>query len=314
MLQSPSFCELLGNRIVSWRSKSTAEPAELQPLTSLTRLTDLSVRDGTNLGDMTELRQLHHLDSLTVDKVSALASKVPNFNNLQYLSLSDCPDEIWDLSSCSSLVNLRISSLGDTMKQVVLPSGPDVMLQDLSVETMSQDMHEYVMVNISKATLLTEVAFTSAYPSNFRDGGWPLHLPNLRKLRLTGLSCDLPSAVTSCPNLQHFAVTDHDQTTLPLWLSSMTQLTCLRIHSGMLEQFPEQILQLSQLKSLLVSLICETNFVLPRVLLCCAEWPNLTTLHIDVGQENVPLESQLVMLQLELLIKLHNAGCEVRFD
>ena len=82
----------------------------------------------------------------------------------------------------------------------------------------------------------------------------------------------------------------------------------------MLEQFPEQILQLSQLRCLLVTLICETNFVLPRVLLCCAECPNPTTLHIDVGQDIVPWESQIVMLQLETLIKLHNAGCEVSFD
>ncbi len=312
MIQSPSFCELLGNTIVSWSSDSTAEPAELQPLTSLTRLTSLCVRDGTNLGDMTELRHLHHLDTLTLYKVSALASKVPNFRNLQYLSLSDCSDEIWDFSSCSGLVNLRISSLGDIVKQIVLPSGPEVMLQDLSVEMMPQDTHDYVMANISQATHLTEVTFMSAYPSNFRDGEWPLHLPNLYKLQLDGLSCDLPSAVTSCPNLRHFAVTDHEQATLPLWLSSMTQLACLRIHSGKLEQFPEQILQLSQLRCLLVS--NETNFVLPRILLCCAYWPNLTMLHIDAGQDNVPLESQLKMLQLEILIKLHNVGCEVRFD
>ena len=86
-MQSPSFCELLGNRIVIWSSNSTAESAKLQPLTSLTRLTGLCVRDGTNLGDMTELRHLHHLDSLTVHKVSALANKVPLFNNLQYLSV-----------------------------------------------------------------------------------------------------------------------------------------------------------------------------------------------------------------------------------
>ena len=115
-MQSPSFCELLGNRIVIWSSNSTAESAELQPLASLTRLTGLCVRDGTILGDMTELRHLRHLDSLTVHKVSALANKVPLFNNLQYLSLSDCPDEIWDFSSCSRLVILKISSLGDTMK------------------------------------------------------------------------------------------------------------------------------------------------------------------------------------------------------
>ena len=129
---------------------------------------------------------------------SALASKVPNFGNLQYLSLLDCPDEIWDFSSCSSLVNLRTSSLGDTVKQIVLPSGPEVMLQDLLVEMMPQDTHDYFMANISKATHLTKVSFMSAYPSNFRDGEWPLHLPNLCKLQLTGLSCDLPSAVTSC--------------------------------------------------------------------------------------------------------------------
>ena len=113
-MQSPSFCELLGTRIVIWSSNSTAESAELQPLASLTRLTGLCVRDGTKL--MTELRHLRHLDSLTVHKVSALANKVPLFNNLQYLSLSDCPDEIWDFSSCSRLVILKISSLGDTMK------------------------------------------------------------------------------------------------------------------------------------------------------------------------------------------------------
>ena len=167
------------------------------------------------------------------------------------------------------------------------------------------------MANIGKATRLTEVMFC-AYPSNFRDGEWPLHLPNLRILQLTGLSCDLPSAMTSCPNLQRFTVTGHEQGTLPLWLSSMTQLTYLRIGSRRLEQFPEHILQLSQLGHLLIS--NTPGLVLPRSLLQCAYWPNLTVLHINAGQDNVPLESQLIMLQLEILIKLHNVGCEVRFD
>ena len=266
MIQSPSFCELLGSTIASWSADSAAEPAELQALTSLTRLTDLCVRDRTNLGDMIELRYLHHLDTLTLYRVSALASKVPNFINLQYLSLSNSPDEIWDFSSCSSLVNLRISSLGDIVNKIVLPRGPQVMLQDLLVQMMPKDTHDYVMANISQATHLTEVWFKPAYPSNFRDREWPLHLPNLCNMQLTGLSCDLPSAVTSCPNLRHFAVIDHEQVTLPLWLSSMTQLMYLRIDSGKLKQFPEQILQLSQLRCLLVS--NETNFVLPSF--CCA--------------------------------------------
>ena len=311
MIQLPSFCELLGSTIASWSADSTAEPAELQPLTNLTRLTDLCVRDGTNVGDMIELRHLHHLDTLTLYKASALASKVPNFVNLQYLSLSDCPDEIWDFSSCSSLVNLRISSLGDIVKKIVLPSGPLVMLQDLLVQMMPEDTHDYVMANISQATHLTEVWFKSAYPNNFRDGEWPLHLPNLCKLQRAGLSCDLPSAVTSCPNLRHFAVTDHEQATLPLWLSSMTQLTYLRIDSGKLAQLTEQILQLSQLRCLLVS--NTQDFVLPRSLLQCAYWPNPTSLHIDVTEASASLESQLVLLQLETLFKLHNAGCDIRF-
>ena len=60
--------------------------------------------------------------------------------------------------------------------------------------------------------------------------------------------------------------------------------------------------------------IKRNKLVLPRMLLCCAYWPNLTSLHIDAGQDHVPLESQLIMLQLEILIKQHNVGCEVRFD
>ena len=174
-----------------------------------------------------------------------------------------------------------------------------------------QNKHDYVMANIGKAMQLTEVKFIFAYPRNFRYGEWPVHLPNLCNLQLTGLSCDLPSAVTSCPNLRHFAVTDHEQATLPLWLSSMTQLTSLRIDSGKLEQFPEQILQLSQLICLLVS--NTQDFVLPRSLLQCAYWPNLTSLHIDVTKASASLESQLILLQLETLFKLHNASCDIRF-
>jgi len=312
VIQSSSFCELLGKTIASWNSDSIAEPAELQPLTSLTRLTRLCVMDGTNLGDMTELRHLQHFNSLSLHKVYALASKMPNFNNLQSLSLSGCWDETWDFSSCSSLTHLRLSSLGDNVKQIMLPSDPQVMLQELLVGMrVSRDTHDYVMANIGKATQLTEVKFMFAYPSNFRDGEWPLHLPNLRNLQLTGLSCDLPSAMTSCPNLQRFTVTDHEQGTLPLWLSSMTQLTYLRIGSGRLEQFPEHILQLSQLGRLLMS--NTPDFVLPRSLSQCAYWPNLTSLHIDVREASVSLESQLILLQLETLIKPYNSGCDIRF-
>ncbi len=312
-MQSPSFCELLGNVTVRWSSDSTADPAELQPLTSLTRLAHLCILNGTNLGDMAELRHLQHLSSLFLSNFSALASKVPNFNNLQSLSLSSCQDEIWDFSSCSSLLKLSLNNLGDNMKQIVLPSGPKVMLQEIAVgSTWSKDRHDYVMANIGKATQLTEVKFMYAYPSNFRDGKWLVHLPNLCNLQLVGLSCDLPSAVTSCPDLQHFVVSDQEHGTLPLWLSSMTQLTYLRIDDGRLEKFPEHILQLSQLRYLIVS--SKLDFVLPKVLLGCAYWPNLTYLHIAVGQENVPLESQLIMLQLEMLIKPYNASCEIRFD
>ncbi len=179
VLQSPSFCKLLGAVIVSWSSShSIATPAELQPLTSLTGLTNLSVSNGTNLGDMTELRHLQHLGSLVLYKCSALASKVPNFSNLQSLDLTDCQDEIWDFSSCSSLTKLSLSRLGDEVKQIVLPCGPKVMLQTLCVGDIpfskSKPACDYVMANIGMATQLTEVDFTFAYPSNFRDGEWHL--------------------------------------------------------------------------------------------------------------------------------------------
>ena len=76
-------------------------------------------------------------------------------------------------------------------------SDPQVMLQELSVGMrLFPETHEFVLANIGKATQLTKLEFC-VYPSNFRHGEWPLHLPNLRSLQLTRLSCDLPSATTS---------------------------------------------------------------------------------------------------------------------
>ncbi len=321
VLQSPSFCKLLGAVIVSWSSPhSIAMPAELQPLTSLTGLTDLSVSNGTNLGDMTELRHLQYLSSLSLHKCSALSSKAVNFTNLQSLYVTNCQDEILDFSSCSSLTQLTLKGMGHALKQVVLPCGPKVMLQTLEVGDIpfgkSKPEYHYVMANMGMATQLTEVNFMYAYPSNFRDGEWPLHLPNLHNLELMGLSCDLPSSLTSCSGLQRLAVTDHEQDMLPLWMSSMTQLSSLKLRNRKLEQFPEHILQLSQLRCLIVSSKPRVvaTVMLPESLLNCAYWPNLTYIHIDVGEESVPLESQLIMSQLRTLLKSYNADCTLRYD
>ena len=197
MIQSPSFCELLGSTVASWESHAIAEPAELQPLTSLTRLTRLRVTDGTNLGDMTELRHLQQLNSLSLCKVFALANKVPNFTSLQSLNLLGCQDEMWDFSRCSRLTQLRLISLSVKVKQIMLPSDPQVMLQELSVGMrLFPETHEFVLANIGKATQLTKLEFC-VYPSNFRHGEWPLHLPNKHSLQLSRLSCELPSATTS---------------------------------------------------------------------------------------------------------------------
>ena len=317
VLQSPSFCKLLGNVIVSWRSShSIATPAELQPLTSLTGLTNLSVVNGTNLGDMTELRHLQYLSSLSLHKCSALSSKAANFTNLRSLHLTDCQDEIWDFSSCSSLTQLSLKGLGHELRQIVLPCGPKVMLQVLEVGDIPfgnlKPAYHYVMANIDMATQLTEVDFTYAYPSNFTDGKWPVHLSNLHNLHLMGLSCDLPSSLTSCSGLQCLIVKDHEQDTLPLWMSSMTQLSSLNISIRQLEQFPEHILQLSQLRCLVVS--SKPEVVLPESLWNCAHWPHLMYMHIHVPEESVSLESQLILLQLRALLKSYNVDCTLRYD
>jgi hypothetical protein len=314
VLQSRSFCKLLGAVIASWSSHHpVAAPAELQPLTCLTGLTNLSLLNGTNLGDLTELRHLQYLSSLSLYKFSELASKVVNFTNLQSLRLTDCQDEIWDFSPCSSLTTLSVSGSGDDLKQIVLPRGPTVMLQTLKLLSSSlKPAKTFVMTNIGMATQLTKVEFMFAYPSNFRGGEWPLYLPNLRKLELIGLSCDLPSSLTSCSSLQSLVVINHEQDTSPLWMSSMTQLSLLRIRSRKLEQFPEHILQLSQLRSLTVT--SKPGVALPESLLNCAHWPNLTYMRIDVGMESVSLESQLIMLQLRTSLESYNVDCNLSYD
>ncbi len=319
VLQSQSFCELLGGVITSWHASSLREPADLQPIENLTRLTSLTLMDGTNLGSMSELPCLQCLDCVTLWGYSGLATKVENFAYLQSLFLSEGQDEICNLSSCSNLTDLSLGCMGDVVKQVLLPEGNHVMLCYLSIGECQEPKFDFVMENLSAATKLREVQFLDAYPSNFASGGWPISLPHLTMVRLTGLHGDLPAQLASYPALREFVLTRYQQSSLPAWLSCMTQLTSLTISYGKLTHFPRDILQLSQLRQLIMP--NSPTFSLTRDMLCLAHWPALPLVRINTATESDEdsadedlefcLESQLLLLELKGTLKSYKPHCNL---
>ena len=216
-----------------------------------------------------------------------------------------------DLTSCSSVTRLHLDPIGKEVTQILLPTGDRVMLQDLSVGGAGR---QFVMMNLEMACQLTQLKLLDTYPSNFRaNTDWPVHLPHLESLSLTWMVHDLPSALTSCPGLRYLDLSHYQQKVLPLWLSSMTQLTLLDLIEGRLTAFPEHILQLSQLRGL--HMANRPAFLLSKSVLQFAHWPNLLTLHITGSDDDrtVPLESQLIILQLHRLLKTNNKHCQLYF-
>ena len=310
VIHSPSFCELLGHVIVDFTIHEIEQTAGLLPLINLTHMTSLRVEDGSHLGSMTELRHLQRLGELHITHFSELANKAPSFHHLQTLHLSHSLDDILDLTSCSSVTRLCLDPIGKVVTQILLPTGDRVRLQDLS---LGRARRQFVMMNLEMACQLTQLKLLDRYPSNFRaDTDWPVHLRHLESLSLTWMVHDLPLALTSCPGLRYLDLSHYQQKVLPLWLSSMTQLTLLDLMAGRLTQFPEHILQLSQLRRL--HMTNRPAFLLSKSVMGFAHWPNLLTLRFtSVDDETVPLESQLIILQLHRLLKTNNKHCQLHY-
>ena len=195
LLQSASCCRavagLLRQMVVSGMDESAA--LHWSHLSFLTCLSSLTINSAVHasLPDLSHMPALH---ALTLDGYSLPAVIAKSFIHLQVLVLTQSVDAVCNLTSCRQLTKLHVRSLGDTIKQLDLPHGDDVQLQELLLNGKWGQHNDHLVA----AQHLTALVLKSAYPSNFCSAGWPAKMPSLRHIQFKHISHQLPRVGCIC--------------------------------------------------------------------------------------------------------------------
>lgn len=305
----PLSLKILGSLMTEWTiwdldGGQTRGWSDIENLTSLTRLNILDpcgVFDSTDF-NMAELQALTRLHTLSMAEYCNLATRVPNYTNLQRLELSKGQDEVCDLTCCTRLTALHLAGISSNgpLRQVVLPRGDSVCLKELRLSSPGYLVQNYSMMNLELATKLTCISFLNTCPRNLKDGAWPRALPSLQTLALSGAGCDPPQELFLYSKLSELDMSHIHVLTLPPWFAGMTQLSKLTLHSCQFLNFPESLMALSQLQVL--DMKGMHTHQLPERIIDFVSWPNLAILDLSVqdGQSHW-LDSHVALLLL------HNA-------
>jgi len=208
-----------------------------------------------------------------------------------------------NLSCCTQLTYLRCDEISSELQTVALPQGDSVQLRELHMTSEEGIKPLLVMSNLSCASLLVTLDFESFHPSNLRQGEWPLCMPELKVVRLTGLDCQPPQQLRKYPNLCDLDLCGLEQSDLPAWFAELTQITSLQLSGSSLTAFPSALSQLSQLCRLYLSDIVPPMVIGPEIA-TILKWKYLK--HINFATEHYSLDSQLYLLEVYHQLKSRN--------
>ncbi|DBB07102.1 TPA: hypothetical protein ACH3X1_011681 [Trebouxia sp. C0004] len=308
-ITDPQFgCQQLAGVLIHWQ----ADIEYVQQFSCLTQLTHLSCAGKSELGSVEELQQLSLLQTLTLPRLSAVPEDVHNFKFVQSLSLHGIGEQVCNIESYTQLTHLRISIYhADTVMKIILPLGNGVKLRSLD---MWGPCHQHIfhLRNLTLATRLEKISAYSASPQNIEQANLSA-LPFLTQLEFMSPSCVLLQTLSLCSSLQYLYVSGCQQPTLPSSFSLLTHHKSLIVSRCSFAQFPDCLLHLSQLETLIVT--ChKPAFHLSDSILCLAKWPNLKSLDIgDCWQSQFPVESQLLLRQLQKQLRDCSSSCKFTF-
>ena len=319
MLKSARSCHLLSALLTDWTAHNVDNRRlQLQPLTSLTRLTSLEISNTQSAEHITAFRCMKTLHTLHLADYHNLEYKAYSFKGLQDLTLSRGIDTYLDFTDLTRLTSLQILELGHELISITLPAGSaagaeQVLLRHLSIcddSVDENDPHGVVLDNLNFAQQLTTLHI--AYCKPLLHQNWAQALTQLQRVLLISVF-DVPicEELTACAALQHLDLTSSNCTWLPSWFSGMTQLTLLNLDNTPLADFPDAIMHLSQLH--ILSMATEyASFVLQPDILTLAQWPNLKVIDLRCDQTmggDYDLNSQLTLLELQAMLTERNKKC-----
>ena len=279
----------------------------VQQLACLTQLTHLSCKVGPDCGSLQDLL----LQSLEVREALTLKNIVTTFVQLRSLTLSGHHEEICNLENCTQLTQSQIHLLaGNHLKTILLPASSHVMLRTLTIwDRRCKHDHDFCLRNLALVTQLERLYVCCQWLSNMGQVNLTV-LPSLQQAYLSYPYCAMPVNLFFSTGLHTLTLSDYPLPSLPLWLSCMTQLRDLNIYHQKLDHFPESIIHLSQLYTLcLTGCNPAQQFLLSRCILCLADWPNLTSCHLDTRAAGSQ-RSQLLLQELRKLLSVRNPTCK----
>ena len=277
-----------------------------QNLSTLTRLTHLSLEDHGHLGDLQQLTALCQLRTLHVNRWAQAPHRGQHLTHLQELHIDGIHAAELDLSNCTQLTfldvtldHLRQQLPVQPLQRLILPFGPDVSLQRLTLTSMHIKT-PFVLENLSQALSITHITFIAAFPVNLIQGDWPCSLPQLQSVHFSESDYSLPQQFLGCLELNDLRLEHYAANHLPDWFSGLTQLTSLHMSACKFESFPASVLCLSKLKHLSIDsfpAMTITKDILQVAAWCCLENLDLSVMD-PVGNHSYSLDSQLYLLDL----------------
>ncbi len=315
MLQSFRFCQLLAASLARWcavidpEDYDPEEPLQLhgvRHLTTLTKLTELTLRDNAAVGNLTELKNLRQLHTLTLTSCMEGPLRASSLTNIQDLTLHigmGGTAQTVNLSCCTQLTFLSFEDISTRLQTVALPQVDSVQLRKLYMAGNGSINHLLVMSGLSCAARLVTLDFDSIYPSNLQQGDWPLCMPELQVVALRQLDCQPPQQLCKYPKLRTLDLSELRQPALPAWFAELTQITGLQLSWSKLIAFPLAIIQLSQLCRLLMNGIVPPMVIGPEFA-SILQWKSLK--QIDLTADGYSLDSQLYLLEVYYQLKARN--------
>ena len=312
MLESARSCHLLSALLTDWKAYNIDDgQLQLQPLTSLTRLTSLEISNTQDAEHITAFRYMKSLHTLHLADYRNLEYKTYSFMGLQDLTLSGGTDTCLDFTYLTRLTSLQVLELGSGLISITLPARSDqIPLRNLSIcddSVDENDPHSVLLDNLNLAQQLTSLHIAHCKPLLHQN--WAQALTQLQRVLLISVF-DVPicEELTACAALQHLDLTGSNCEELPSWFSGMTQLTLLSLDNTWLADFPDAIMHLSQLHHF--SMATEyVPFALKPDILTLAQWPNLKVIDLRCHQtmgEEYDLNSQLTLLELQAMLTERN--------
>ena len=318
--ESGKSLQLLSRVLTSWTTwVDEGLEQQLQTLSSLTRLTCLQFRNTNSAEHLTSVEYLSMLLALDVCNYYNLEHQAISFVGLQELTLSHGQDQSCDLTYLTRLTRLKLMDPGDDFCSLTLPRGDNVSLRCLKVWGGGDDIDEetslqqLLVSNLSYACQLTKLDMQSFAPKiNSHD--WPKSLCHLQFVTMRSVQLPLPSHLADWAELQQLDLSMSKIGPLLTWFSGMTQLTMLTLDHTDITNFPQSIMNLSQLQDLSMAYI-EPPMVLRGEILGFSKWPGLKLLDLSVetySWSGYDLDSKLNLLELQAQLSLSNSGCKLK--